>query len=643
MLKKTLLTTASVVVATCGAMSVAQAGELKLRLIDVNANDTDNPKATMHYDKDIGTDVNGSAGVNPGAVIGERSVDKGFVGVDKVIDGETITFKHVVIADERMGGVDNPIGGIYEVDIYEVTQGASFGDEARFDIRLEGTADAWFKADKNCNEVIRAGSDNVHSISAQTAAGGQRVLAGQNEANCFVNLQEGQGGFTPDTAVGWALPIETKACGDLVVNVTVTRQQGLEQLITDTSHTIATCDDSLKADFASKTVKIDYIENFRSFLVGPPQDEDDKVEIHIGTLWAHTGAMYVDIHHFLVDLKAQNKESHYNVFDVSDIAGYELVLDFDDLTGIRDVELKNRHGRIEESVLDRVENTATFQLSAHDVRSQFCLQTWPGMDPERKAPFRDKGDKDQGCVNWIKIHAYGPKSSSPNNGPIEHQDIVVAKSDFYLTPDECTGDHCVKFFTPESEGVGSVVGHLTKTGFVFGPFDWVADAGNLVRSFFRMTAIPAVETLPGGVLKGTITVENSSEGDAFNGEYKVDFTSRVSNGELLLSMTAIGELLTEAGMPDEADFGRADITFTFYVDGDRGFDMDMDRLLNTNGVFAPYGDNANDGNSLKARSCDDGRFGSHVANKLDPRFQYFLIAQCGAGELRRRGIYYGGN
>ena len=52
MFKKTLLTTASVVVATCGAMTAANAGNLKLRLIDVNVNTTPDPTLTQHIDKD---------------------------------------------------------------------------------------------------------------------------------------------------------------------------------------------------------------------------------------------------------------------------------------------------------------------------------------------------------------------------------------------------------------------------------------------------------------------------------------------------------------------------------------------------------------------------------------------------------------
>ncbi len=633
MFKKTLLTTASVVVATCGAIGVANAGELKLRLIDVNVNTTENPSLTEHIDRDNSVDGNGSSGPNgPGYPRNKRSIDKGFVAEIKP-EG---TFSHVVIADERMGGPENPIGGWYEIDVFETTGGSSLGEAARFDISLEGDADAWFKANVNCNNAIRAGSDDVHSISATTAVGGQPITIGQNTANCFVNLADGEGGSLPDTAVGWLLPIETKFCGDLVVKIVVTRDQGnAGSLVTETSHRIQTCEDSLKTHFAYNDTKIDYFADFQSFLIDP-NIYDDKEE-HVASLWAHTGAMYVDIHHFLVDLKDENpKKDPVNVFDVSDIARYDLTVQFGDLQGIEKVELFN--GRVWRfATLDRETNTASWSLSNSQVRDQFCLQYWPGRDPERQGALRGKGDKDQGCLNWFKIHAFGPKSSNPYNGPIDHQVAIVTESRFYLTPDSCSGDHCVKFFSPEIEGEGSQVANLVKTGIVFGPFDWVADHNSAVRSVFRVTGIPK-ETVED--LKGHIVVTNASDGKEFDGLYKVDYPdANIRNHELLLTSAGIRDLLDDAGMPDAADWGRADLEFVFYVPGRDGKKMDMDRLMNTSGVFAPYGDNSNDGNSLKARSCDDGRFGSHVANKLDPRFKHLLVGVCSAGELSRRGIY----
>ena len=621
MFKKTLLTTASVVVATCGAMTAANAGNLKLRLIDVNVNTTPDPSATEHVDKDINPDANGSSGPNgTGFPLNTRSIDKGFVDEVKP-EG---TFSHVVIADERMGGVDNPIGGWYEIDVYEITGAATFGAAARFDFSLEGTADAWFKADVNCANAVRAGSDDIHSISAQTASGADSFKKGANTAGCTVTTSTLTNGNVADRAVGWTLPIETKECGDLVVKVVVTRADPTGgSLVDETSHRIQACDDSLKSSWGYFPVKIDYFADFRSFLIDP--NYYDGKEEHEASLWAHTGAVRFDIHNFLVDLKEDSKTSHTNVFDLSDIDHYELVVSFEDLTGLEYVSLWNGY-REEVATLDRVANTASWYLSRSDIEKQFCLDYRNGTN---------KGDKDKGCLNWFKIHAFGPRSSDPYNGPIDHQIAVVSESEFYLTPDNCTGDHCVKFFSPEEEGVGEQVAQLNKTGIVFGPHDWVADNNSQVRSVFRVTGIPEVADL-----KGHITVSNASDGAEFDGDYKVDYVdSQIVNGEYLMTSTRIRSLLAEAGMPDAADWGRADLEFVFYVPGKEGLKMDMDRLMITNGVFAPFGDNANDAFSLKARSCDDGRFGPHVANKVDPDFTYFLTGLCSVGELSRRGIY----
>lgn len=619
MLKKTLLTTASVAVATIGAMGVANAGVLKLRLIDVNVNGTDNPASTQHIDKDLDVDDNGSAGPNgPGYPINSRSIDKGFVDEVKP-EG---TFSHVVIADERMGGVDNPIGGWYEIDVFETTGGSSLGETARFDITLEGEADAWFKADVNCNNAIRAGSDQIHSISATTAVGGQSVKIGENEANCFVNLADGEGASIPDTAVGWLLPIETKACGDLVVKIVVTRDQGnAGSLVTETSHRIQTCEDSIESKFAYHPVKIDYAADFRSFLVDP--NVYDGREEHVSTLWAHVGWMKFNLNHYLVDLKENSKSSHTNVFDANDIAAYDLVVAFENLRGIEDAEIC-RIGQCTSGVLDRATDTITWKFNHSRVRSQFCLDYANG---------EDKGDTNYGCLNWIKIHAWGDKSHNyPEDGPIDHQIAVIAKSEFTLTPDSCSGDHCVKFFTPEKEGEGLQIAQLDKTGIEFGAFDWVTEPGRAVRNIFRLTGLPKDIA----DLKGHIVVENSSKGEDYKGVWKVDYNDDdISNHDYIISPERLQTLLVDAGMPNGAGFGRADLTFVFYVGGKEGLKMDMDRLLQTNGVYSDYGDNSNDGSSLKARSCDDGRFGSHVANKLDPDFKNFLVGVCSIGELER--------
>jgi len=83
------------------------------------------------------------------------------------------------------------------------------------------------------------------------------------------------------------------------------------------------------------------------------------------------------------------------------------------------------------------------------------------------------------------------------------------------------------------------------------------------------------------------------------------------------------------GMGPLTEFGRGDITFSFFIPDPDGDKVDMDRLLWSPGdVFADYGDNSNDVVSIKARSCDPGRFGPHVINHLTGRQADLLTSIC---------------
>ncbi|NJM34749.1 MAG: hypothetical protein HC850_08600 [Rhodomicrobium sp.] len=456
MLKKSLLMAASAAIVTCGAIGAANAGELKLTLRDVNVNLSENPDNTKHTDTDWGAggqgssvDINGFAGPNGSVAPREgRSIDKGFIPVFKPDVGPNgFTFEHVVLADERMGGLTNPVGGFYEIDVFEVTGAATFSEVTRFDIEIGGSALPMFKEDVNCANAIRAGSDNIHSLSANTASGGQSIHVGEMTANCNVTVSQGGPSTLPDRAIGWVLPIETKACGELVVSMTVTRQDPVlgGQIVDTFSHIIQECKDSLEAKFAGEQVKIDYFTDFQSFLLG---------EFHEPSLWARIGELTLDIHHWLVDLKEENKSSHTNVFDVSDIARWRLTLQFGNLRGIKSVAIDGRQA----DVLDRVANEARFTLTNAELRSLFCLETADGFD---------KGQTDWGCVQSVKIHAFGPHDGNINNGPIDHQLVLVEVSELDLTPDTCSGAHCVKFFTPEEEGEGFMLAEPPQDGHQF--------------------------------------------------------------------------------------------------------------------------------------------------------------------------------
>lgn len=660
MIKKYALAAATAAVATGGIMSAAQAGELKLALRNVNVYQ-ESPSEVEHIDEDNGPDLNGATGpqgADSGFPTGLRSIDKGFINKVTDIDGTLVNTSHVAVARERManegdlvvnGTSFDGVGGRYEVDVFEITGGATFNGAVRFDIRLTGSANPVFKENVNCVNALRAGSDNIHSQSAATAASGVPIRAGNTEANCNVFVTESGGlngegePIRADRAIGWWLPILSQDCGDLIVEMDVTRIDPFEGPSTVTiSHLIQTCKDSIKVDVNADGTKVDYYTDFKTFLT---------VGDHEPTLWDDIGEIGVMFHQNLVDLKAEDpKENAEAIFEISDVEGAQLVLQFDDLQGIESVEIRDADDdefRVARRIagadyfLDSDTNTAVFNFDHDDLLDIFGLETVLNEDDEFVKGGKSGAtfDPDTGFA-VVSIHAFnvGDKVSL-GVGAIDHQIITVSSFQFFLTPNSCIPAHCAKFTDPDPFSFDPL-GAIAKTGINFGPMDWVTDAGSVVASYFRVTGIPEFDAHGEPIdLKGSIEVENASDGPEFDGVFKVDYDDDdISNGELLLDPGDVRDLLIDAGMPDAADWGRGDLTFTFYV-GKEGLKMDLDRLMVTNGVFAPYGDNSNDSTSLKARSCDDGRFGPHVANKLKDGFTAALTAICGLGEISRGDLF----
>ena len=624
MLRKTLLTTASVVVATCGAMTTAQAGILKLRLHNVNLDTCDNNKP-IHFDQDCKLkDKNGRE--NPGLNFLVPSVDKGIVP-----DPEKPDFKHAVIAAERYINDEFPASGLYEIDISEVSGLATFAETVDLEINLSGSADPWFKEDANCGKVLRPGKDNVFSRGARSLDGGG-IKVDTNTAICRIDTYD-DGQFS-DASIGLALPIKTKECGDLTVEVIVWDVDGPDRFNPrPSSHTIQTCEPSIYGASGVQTVKIDYLYGFRTFLV---DDEYTPYPDHTGEFWADTGFIRFDLKNHITNLKANAKTDIEDyVLDAGDFEKYELVVQFGDLQGIKDVKIRkygDSHDQAWHAYLDRENDRAVWANVVDGPDTSLDTDKLCWGDETLSAHMLTE---DEGCELIISVHAYAREYKGAYWGPIDHQEGVISSSKFFLEEyEQGPNAHPVPFQSPIPVLEGATVAHLQKTGIVFGPFDWVADPDSQVRSVFRVTGIPMDRI---DDLKGHIIVSNASGGSEYDRLYKVDYVDeQVNNGEYLITAPRLASLLDEGGMIDVNDWGRADLEFTFYSPGYESIkSMDMDRLLNTGGVFANYGDNGNDAFSLKARSCDDGRFGSHVANKLEPAFEYFLVGICGIGELDR--------
>lgn len=155
--------------------------------------------------------------------------------------------------------------------------------------------------------------------------------------------------------------------------------------------------------------------------------------------------------------------------------------------------------------------------------------------------------------------------------PVSAQTVSV--SDAVLNLDTTVGLKATDAFTTAD------VEDLKLEGYVFGPFDWVSDSTKAVNSIFRITGLDPTEDVP-----AQIVVENSRNGDSFNGVYPFTILgSSVQGSEIRVNSSQLEAI---AGK-----FGTADITMVFSVDAD----LDVDRLNASpaSSVVTPFGDNAN--------------------------------------------------
>jgi len=176
---------------------------------------------------------------------------------------------------------------------------------------------------------------------------------------------------------------------------------------------------------------------------------------------------------------------------------------------------------------------------------------------------------------------------------IDPQTIAVSLSTANLIDAVSGGEDLVD---DTAEATGPVDG-LELEGRNFGPFDWARDSGGTINHVFRTTGLPT--PLP----DGSVTIANSSaSGGSLDGVYT--FTpgavgGSVSNGEWLINSRQIATDIVGG------DFGRADITLTFFTANPT---LDVDRAVVSNGVFADFGDCGNDSCSSTASSPDPGEF-----------------------------------
>ncbi|MEO1014870.1 MAG: hypothetical protein AAFX08_06730 [Pseudomonadota bacterium] len=527
-------------------------------------------------------------------------------------------------------------------------------------ITIDLTGPAQWKQDFSPAEIIRAGEDDVDSQGAF----GSLIKAGEKTATFSFDAAEGG-----ETDIGFMLPIALTECAATFVQFTITdpdlpgQARSLEQPLQLTS-----CgeDAVFISNFISpKDLEVDYdLEDpFELFLddVQFPGDSSKGVGLFVDDDF---GVIDFKVKNALFSLKAKDLlsagERTFRYVDASDIATYSIGFEFKDATGIAGVGFTTPGcpaGPGPSGVYPPINDVVTITMTGAEVISCFDLD---------QSTIGPNGKQEGAALLFIL---------SAQNGAIKTQDVDVVNYSIVL--DETPGFTGAQVQDPEGdpspramlsadgnvietlvnyeEDNGEDAFRIVRSGLIFGPFDWVNDNNNREsKSAFRVTGLPKLEdrdehgNVKAGTVeglteyRGAVILNKSSKGI----EGACEFTVRedlIEHGETVIYGGALDEILSGggarftdvhcAGPLGMEDFGRADVTWTWFVPVEESQEADMDRLLwNPElGVAADYGDNGNDGFSLKARSCDSGRFGPHTANNLSETAADLLTFVCGLG------------
>ncbi|MDZ7628380.1 MAG: hypothetical protein U5J99_08225 [Parvularculaceae bacterium] len=500
-------------------------------------------------------------------------------------------------------------------------------------IALSGSSNPTWKQSFSPAEIVRAGGDNVNSQGAF----GSLVAAGGNTATFSFDAAEGG-----ETDIGFVLPVALNDCGDFIVTVTLSDPDlpGADRTATET---LATCgpDSAFISNFVSpKDLKVDYALNnpFELFLVedgrsGKGIELSDREDF---------GIIDFKVKNALFTLKAKSSDPSRRYVDAREIEDYTITFDFKDTSGLAGIRVFGTPGNTCPGTLytPNASNQIVIFMTGAQVIDCFGLD---GTDVGETIGLNGK----QLGTALLQIF-------SSEDEPIKQQDIsFVQEIDLLASPASLpAGETAANAMLSAAGNVIDANGEtdafrIVRAGLNFGPFDWSTSEGQ-VNSVFRASALPKLEQRDqhGNVVRGTVEgltayrgaifVDHSSKG--VEGACEFDVTGQVVNHEILFTRSLVSQILSGAapathcaGNTDLNNFGRADLTFTWFIPVEESQETDMDRLLNTNGVFASYGDNANDAFSLKARSCDPGRFGPHVANNLSGFAADALTLICGLG------------
>ena len=442
----------------------ANAGLLELKVKNVNG---ENPAD--------GTDI----------VSGQVTIER--VGLYDVPSGK-IKGPGAIVAAERIISPNHPYSAHIELNAMRFDDDPTDGNTpllpeemlVRLTLSQAGAGDVSFKERFNGEDFVRTGmSSEEDELNATTF--GNTGNVGDQVVTFLLENQEEEG-FQD---FGVVLPIQSTSCAPISVQIELFAQDSAPinegAIFSDDTLEIQKCADSIKFDPTPGFGKIDFQQDFKGFLTQ---------ETHEPRLYTDIGYVELALHANLFDPKASNPSDRY--VNPALAESYTLVLQFENLIGIEDVNLNGDEGGvapIQSAELDYVNHTATFffddmtslagaagilDVGPFDFQHNGNAEAFPAevsikADVELVA-FGDGADKftvDEKTGATLQI-----------NGAIEHQTIDISTDALRMNP-------------PCKQLDGSIVGSASPTtpklfcdiNLATGPFaDLILTGQNLVLS-----------------------------------------------------------------------------------------------------------------------------------------------------------------
>ncbi|MEL6371098.1 MAG: hypothetical protein AAFY84_12615 [Pseudomonadota bacterium] len=576
----------------------AIAGELKGVITDVNAGNV--------------SEMDNNSPNGPFAVLNTENPDE-----------VTIDEGPVVISPQRVFGADaKDMWAHVEIDIFDDIPTFSGDQPYLIEIVLDG---AEWKKELSPAELVRPGTDldpNGDAIYSESAEGvnEDRTFVGDNDIEFFLTAAE-----ISESSIGFNLPIAIPECADVTATFTVKTFVGnVESTRGPIVVPIASCAPQDSIDAIASTpfdilVEVGDRDTFFEKFIRPAGLEDKGAEL---VTTQEIGMVTMTIQNDLFDPKTKSNNVNNRrarLFDYTDIDEYFLTYEFESLQGIDEVTL-------DECGINAtlVGTTASWVLDQSQVANCF-----PGIAANP-------------TVGGVQVGTTGISVTSLMDGAILDQSVDLVEHRVTLDDPASSSDADRNMWVDGVDfGNEEDAWRIVRNGLNFGPFDWTTGPDKAVQSVFRFTGLQEGDP---EYLRGYAIAENSQNGNT-DGICPIDFASYVANGEAVINPTKLAELFSNPecvepnGGPEgplNADVMRADVTFTFFCPIDVCQKTDADRLLfnSSTGTLADYGDNGNDSNSVKARSCDPGRFGAHTHNSpLLADISDALVELCYNGEL----------